>query len=142
VRGRAPRTPGGLNKKTARIAHLRFGGETFYGSIFSWYVFDQPSSKLAERALSIWGAYQIKHRLTAFPDMPRYFFHVRRGQMTVVDKVGVELADIGEAVKEAARRGREIATRESLNAVASEAGMIVIDEGWRTVLELPFEDTE
>jgi hypothetical protein len=92
--------------------------------------------------LSIWGAYRIKHRLTAFPDMPRYFFHVRRGQMTVVDKVGVELADIGEAVKEAARRGREIATRESLNAVASEAGMIVIDEGWRTVLELPFEDTE
>ena len=25
--------------------------------------------------------------------MPRYYFHVRRGQMTVLDQEGIELAD-------------------------------------------------
>jgi hypothetical protein len=49
----------------------------------------------------------------------------------------VELAGIVEAAAEAARRGREIAVREALNAVPRSAGVIVIDEGWRTVLELP-----
>ena len=74
--------------------------------------------------------------------MPRYFFHFRRGQMTVADKIGVELADLAEAVQEAGRRGREIATREGLSTAASEPAMIVIDEDWRTVLELPFDDTD
>jgi hypothetical protein len=66
--------------------------------------------------------------------MPRYFFHVRRGGLTVFDREGVELAGIAEA----ARRGREIAVRDALNAVPRSAGVIVIDEGWRTVLELLF----
>jgi hypothetical protein len=39
----------------------------------------------------------------------RYFFHIKCGQVTVLDQDGVELADIGEAAEEAARRGREIA---------------------------------
>ena len=54
-----------------------------------------------------------------------------------VDREGDELAGIAEAA-EAARRGREIAVRDALNAVPRSAGVIVIDEGWRTVLELPF----
>jgi Domain of unknown function (DUF6894) len=66
--------------------------------------------------------------------MPRYFFHVKRGGLTVFDREGVELAGIAEAAAEAARRGREIA----VNAVPPSASVIVIDEGWRTVLELPF----
>jgi hypothetical protein len=70
--------------------------------------------------------------------MPRYFFHVKRGEVTVFDKVGVELADIAEAATEAARRGQEIAARDAAQAGASGVGLIVIDEGWRTVLELPF----
>ena len=64
--------------------------------------------------------------------MPRYYFHVRRGQMTVVDKQGVELADNVEAVQEAERRGREIAT--------DEAGVIIVeDEGENRIAELPLD---
>lgn len=36
--------------------------------------------------------------------------------------------------------GRELVGRS--NSVASERGMVMIDEDWRTVLELPFEDTD
>jgi len=64
--------------------------------------------------------------------MPRYYFHVRRGQMTVVDKQGVELADNVEAVQEAERRGREIAT--------DEAGVIIVeDERENRIAELPLD---
>jgi len=70
--------------------------------------------------------------------MPRYFFHVKRGQMTVLDQQGIELADIEEATKEAARRGREILANQDLEGVRDSGGIIIIDEGWRTVLELPF----
>ena len=70
--------------------------------------------------------------------MPRYFFHVKQGQLTVLDQKGLELDNIEEAAMEAARRGREIAAREGRNAADSPSGLIVIDEGWRTVLELPF----
>jgi hypothetical protein len=37
---------------------------------------------------------------------------------------------------ESGATGREIAVRDALNAVPRGAGAIVIDEGWRTVLEL------
>ena len=71
--------------------------------------------------------------------MPRYFFHVKQGELTVHDQKGLELANIEEAAQEATRRGREIAAREGRNAAASPStGLIIIDEGWRTVLELPF----
>ena len=64
--------------------------------------------------------------------MPRYYFHVRRGQMTVVDKQGVELADNVEAVQEAERRGREIAT--------DEAGAIIVeDEQEDRIAEIPLD---
>ena len=39
-------------------------------------------------------------------EMPRSYFHVKRGQATLLDREGVELADIAEAANEAARRGR------------------------------------
>lgn len=70
----------------------------------------------------------------------RYFFHVNRGQVTILDQEGVELADIREAAREAARRGWEIAAREALNAAPAGAGKIIIDDEWRTVLELPLQD--
>ena len=40
--------------------------------------------------------------------MPRYYFHVRRGQMTVLDQEGIELADAADAEVEAARRAQQI----------------------------------
>ena len=33
--------------------------------------------------------------------MPRYYFHVRRGQLTVLDDEGIELADSADAEGEA-----------------------------------------
>ena len=72
--------------------------------------------------------------------MPRYFFHVKCGGATVFDREGVELAGIEEAVAEAVRRGREIATPAALNGVPPSAGMIVSNEGWRTVLEFRLDD--
>ena len=62
--------------------------------------------------------------------MPRYYFHVRRGQMTVVDQEGIELTDNVEAVQEAQRRGREIATEEV-------GAIIVEDERENRIAELP-----
>jgi len=71
--------------------------------------------------------------------MPRYFFHVKRGQVTILDHEGIELADIEEATKEASKRGREITADQALKGIPPSGGMIIIDEGWRTVLEIPFE---
>jgi hypothetical protein len=72
--------------------------------------------------------------------MPRYYFHVRRGQVRILDREGTELADIDEAAKEAARRARQIAARESLNGVRLSPGIIVVEDDWQTVLELPLDD--
>ena len=73
--------------------------------------------------------------------MPRYYFHVRRGQVTFRDNEGVELTDLREAALEAVRRGREIAGREALlDGARVEPGSVVIDDQWRTILELPLEE--
>jgi len=72
--------------------------------------------------------------------MPRYFFHVRRGQMTILDQDGVELADVAEAAKEAIRRGREIARQNGANTASFGLGRIIVDDEWRTIFELPLED--
>jgi hypothetical protein len=72
--------------------------------------------------------------------MPRYYFHVRRGQVRILDREGTELADIDEAAKEAARRARQIAARESLNGVRLSPGIIVVEDDRQTVLELPLDD--
>lgn len=68
-------------------------------------------------------------------EMPRYFFHVKRGQMTVLDHEGLELAHDGEAAGEAARRGRGIAAREA--GVSPSVVIIVADEHWRPVFQVP-----
>ena len=73
--------------------------------------------------------------------MPRYYFHVRRGQVTFLDNEGIELTDIEEAATEAVRRGSAIASRVTpINGVGLQAGSVVIDDEWRTVLELPLEE--
>ena len=62
--------------------------------------------------------------------MPRYFFHVKRGQVTVLDQEGIELEDDAEAEEEAARRIQKIVADEALNGapVSSRAsrGMIIV----------------
>ena len=64
-------------------------------------------------------------------EVPRYYFHIRRGRATVLDRDGVDLADVEEAAAEAARRGREMA---SVDAV------VVADETWSPMFEIPLDD--
>lgn len=65
--------------------------------------------------------------------MCRYYFHVKRGQMTVLDQQGVELEDEGEAVRRALHIAWQHGTRANGN------GKIVIaDDAWKTVMEVPF----
>jgi hypothetical protein len=71
--------------------------------------------------------------------MDRYFFHVRRGRVTFLDNEGIELADLEEAAQEAARRAWQIEAREALTVLPPSGGMIIVDDEFRTVLELPFE---
>ncbi len=70
---------------------------------------------------------------------PRYFFHVKSGQLTVLDREGVELGDIANAIKEAARWAQEIVSKDVLQGVSAVSRVIIIaDDEWRTVTELPF----
>jgi hypothetical protein len=46
--------------------------------------------------------------------MRRFYFHIKQGQVTVLDQEGVDLADQQEAAKEAARRGRKIAMASAM----------------------------
>ena len=68
-----------------------------------------------------------------------YFFHLKCGQVVILDQIGLELPDMEEAAKEAARRGREIAKRGPLQGVAG-GSVIVADEQWRPIFEVPADD--
>ena len=71
--------------------------------------------------------------------MPRYFFHVKRGQMTVLDQEGIQLENTARAEVEAARRVQQIVTDDALNGVPVGKGTIIVDdEDWRRLFELPF----
>jgi hypothetical protein len=65
--------------------------------------------------------------------MRRFYFHVKKGQVTVLDQEGVEFADEQEAAKEATRRGREIA------GVSAGGLILVVDEQWQPVCGVPFD---
>ena len=76
--------------------------------------------------------------------MPHYYFHVRRGQITVLDHEGIELADTADAEVEAAQRAQQVVNGEAMNgasmneASASRGGIIVADDNWQTLFEFPF----
>jgi hypothetical protein len=71
--------------------------------------------------------------------MPRYYFHVRRGQLTVLDHEGIELADSADAETEAAERVQQLANGEAMNgASASHGRILVADDNWQMLFELPF----
>ena len=69
--------------------------------------------------------------------MRRYYFHIKRGQMTVLDQEGVELAELADAEREAVLRALHIAWQHGVKA--NDNGSIVIaDDAWQTVMEVPF----
>jgi hypothetical protein len=66
----------------------------------------------------------------------RYYFHVRRGRVTVLDHKGAELSDVGDAF----RRAFEVAASEALKGVPPNGGSIIVDDGSETIFELPLEE--
>jgi len=58
--------------------------------------------------------------------------------VTVIDQKGVDFSDWVEAAKEAAQRALEIEARDSLLDVFPREGMILVDDEFRTILEVPF----
>ena len=74
---------------------------------------------------------------TRVSEVPRYYFHIRRGRVTVLDRDGIDLADDQEAAREAARRGREIAKADALNGDQPTSLAIVVADEWSTVVEVP-----
>jgi hypothetical protein len=71
---------------------------------------------------------------------PRYFFHLKRGQVIVLDQEGVELAGLEEAEREAVRRGREIAARDAVQGAIGGAVIVVANDHWLPIFEVPMED--
>jgi hypothetical protein len=72
--------------------------------------------------------------------VPRYYFHVRRGQGTVIDQEGMELANEIEAALEAARRGRAIVTSDALKGIPPGGGLIIVDDEWdKSVIDIPLD---
>lgn len=71
--------------------------------------------------------------------MHRFYFHIRHGQVTVLDHEGVEFADAYEAVREATRRKRQIARASALKGVFPLVHVFVVDEEWQPVSGVPFE---
>jgi hypothetical protein len=51
--------------------------------------------------------------------MARYYFHVRRGRVTILDHRGVEFMGHKEAAKEAVRRAVQIEKREAAEVLQS-----------------------
>jgi hypothetical protein len=72
--------------------------------------------------------------------MPRYFFYIRWGQATILDRQCVELANIEEALAEAVRRGRDMAATDMRKGIAPSGGVIIIDDELGTVRELSFKE--
>ena len=71
--------------------------------------------------------------------MPQYFFHVKRGQVTVLDEEGIELENPAQAEEEAVRRTQQCLADDAWNSTPVSRGMIIVDdENWRRLFELPF----
>ena len=71
--------------------------------------------------------------------MPHYYFHVRRGQITLLDHEGIVLADAERAKVEATQRAQQVVNGEAMNAASSSRREIIVaDDNWQPVFELPF----
>jgi hypothetical protein len=71
--------------------------------------------------------------------MSRYYFHVRRGQITILDHEGIVLADTSHAKVEAVQRAQSLMNGETLDgASATRRSIVVADNNWDTLFEFPF----
>jgi hypothetical protein len=127
------------------------------------YYFRGPANRCENSAatlisISAAGPELVSHTTTQLclgeSSMPRYYFHVRRGQITVLDQEGIELADTVDAELQAAQRAKQVVSGAAMNGAsmngasmngasmnegsASRGGIIVADDNWQTLFELPF----
>jgi len=68
--------------------------------------------------------------------MPRYYFHIKRGQMTTLDQEGVDLRNTCYEKIAAAQRAKEIRTQEGPEA--DRRAIIIADDNWDRLLEFQF----
>ena len=74
--------------------------------------------------------------------MPRYYVHVKRDVLTVLDQESVALANIAQASEEASRRRKNIVARDGLLGIHPSAVVLVANESWWPSLEaVPEQDT-
>ena len=78
---------------------------------------------------------------TRCPEVPRYYFHIKRGRATVLDHVGFDLASLEEAAREAVRRGRATASADGLNRHHSNDLAIVVAHEQGTLFEVPVDSS-
>jgi hypothetical protein len=72
-------------------------------------------------------------------EVPRYFFHAKRGQVTILDQEGIDLGNATQAEEEAARRAQQCLADDARNGTPLSRGIIIVaDDNWRRLFELPF----
>ena len=72
--------------------------------------------------------------------MPGYYFYVRHGQLTVIDRQGMELAPDLEAALEGALRSRQIASSQALRGIPTQDGFIIVENEWEhSLFALPVD---
>jgi hypothetical protein len=71
--------------------------------------------------------------------MPHFYFHVRRGQITILDHEGIELADTVDAEAEATQRAQGLVNGEAMDEASGDRRRIIVaDDNWDTLFEFPF----
>ena len=65
--------------------------------------------------------------------MPKYFFHRRRGSSVELDRMGVEFANLNEAVADARRARHEMMAEEDLDQLSIE----IADHGGQVLAVVP-----
>ncbi len=73
--------------------------------------------------------------------MPRYYFHIRQGNVLVEDPEGIEVAETESLEEEAIEAARDLLAEGDLQGLDRRAWVFAIAGGTgEVVLELPFED--
>ena len=74
--------------------------------------------------------------------MPRYYFHIEHEGRTILDREGIELADLDEAREEAVAAARQLISDHVLRGRAVDGRRFVItDEGGTVLTEVSFKET-
>ena len=73
--------------------------------------------------------------------MPRYYFHIRKGDVFVTDAEGIEVPEAGSVEEEAIEAARDLLAEGDLQGLDRREWVYeVADESGATVLELRFEE--